>query len=95
MANVNITVFEAAVSTPLGDPLQYLTAVIDGANSSALTGSDKKRRTCRMYAESDCWVKWGSSPTATGATDAVALGADNPEYFNIEAGHVVTAITRT
>ena len=94
MANVNVTVFDGAASTPVGDPEQYLTAVIGGANSSAVLGSNRKRWTARFYAESDCWLKWGANPTATGASDSVALGADNPEYFNVEAGHVVTAITR-
>ena len=95
MANLYVTIFDGAASTPVGDPVQFLTAVISGANSSAVTGSGRKRYTARLYAESDCWVAWGSSPTATGASDAMPLGADNPEYVTIEAEHVVTAITRT
>lgn len=94
MADVSITVWEAAGSVAEGDPLQYTAATIDGGNSAAIVGTGRKRRKCRLYAESDCWVQWGASPSATDGTDSVPLGADNPEYFDIEAGHSVSAVTR-
>ena len=94
MANLYISVYDGAASTPIGDPEQYLTAVIGGANSDTVLGSNRKRWTARFYAESDCWMKRGENPTATGASDSEPIGADNPEYFTVEAGHVITAITR-
>ena len=94
MASVFITVWDSAREVALGDPIQYAQAVIGGANSAAITGSGKKRKRCRLYAESNCWIKWGESPTATGGSDSIPLGADNPEYVDVEAGHVLTAITR-
>lgn len=95
MSNVYGTVFEGAETVHLGDPIQYLTAVIGGTNSDAVTGSNKLRRRVRLFAEAKCWVKYGTSPTATGASDAIPLAADACESFDIEAGYVITAITRT
>lgn len=95
MSNVYGTVWEGAETVALGDPIQYLTAVIGGTNSAAVTGNNKLRRRVRLYAEAKSWVKWGTAPTATGASDATPLAADVPEYFDIEAGYVITAITRT
>lgn len=91
---VYMTVWESASEVALGDPLQYTSAVIGGANSASITGSGRKRRRVRLYADAACWVKYGDNPTATGSTDAMALGADNPEYVDMEAGHILTAIAR-
>ena len=91
---VYMTVWESASEVALGDPLQFTSAAIGGANSVAIVGTGRKRRRVRIYADAACWVKYGASPTATGATDAMPLGADNPEYIDMEAGHVLTAIAR-
>ena len=91
---VYMTVWESASEVALGDPIQYTSAVIGGTNSSPISGSGRKRRRVRLYADAACWIKYGENPTATGATDAMALGADNPEYVDIEAGHILTAIAR-
>ena len=91
---VYMTVWESASEVALGDPLQFTSAVIGGANSSAISGTGRKRRRVRLYSDAACWVKYGLDPTATGATDSMALGADNPEYVDMEAGHSLTAIAR-
>lgn len=99
MASVYGTVWEDAAQVALGDPLQHLTATIDGANSSAVIAStatgNRKRRKVRIFSEAAAWVKWGENPTATGASDSMPVGANNPEYVDIEEGHVITAITRS
>ncbi len=95
MAAVYMTVWDSAAEVACGDPVQFTSATIGGADSAAVSGSGKKRKRVRLYAEAACWVKYGASPTATGATDAMPLGADNPEYVDIEAGHVLTAIVRS
>ena len=92
---VFMTVWESASEVALGDPIQYTSAVVGGANSAPISGSGRKRRRVRLYAEEACWVKYGANPTATGATDSMPLSADNPEYVDIEAGHVLTAIARS
>ena len=91
---VYMTVWESASEVALGDPIQFTSAVIGGDYSAAITGSGRKRRRVRLYSDVACWVKYGASPTANGAADSMALGADNPEYVDIEAGHVLTAIAR-
>ena len=91
---VFMTVWESASEVALGDPIQFTSAVIGGANSAPISGSGKKRRRVRLHADAACWVKYGENPTATGAADAMPLSVDNPEYLDIEAGHVLTAIAR-
>lgn len=91
---VYLTVWESASEVALGDPIQFTSATVGGANSAPISGSGKKRRRVRLYADEDCWVKYGTNPTATGAADSMPLSADNPEYVDIEAGHVLTAIAR-
>jgi len=97
MATLQITVFEVAGSTALGDPLQEeIVAVGAGSlTSNVIVGSGKRRRTVRFYTDTDCWVTWGASPTAkTDGTAGRMLGADNPEYWNVEAGHKIAVIER-
>ncbi len=98
MATLQITVFEVAGSTALGDPLQEEIVAV-GASSlttAVIVGSGKKRRTVRLYTDTNCFVTWGATPTAkTDGTEGRMLGADNPEYVNIQAGHKVAVIERT
>ena len=93
-SKVVMTVFEHAGEVALGDPIQYTAAVIDGVNSAVISGTNGKRRRVRVFAEADCWIKTGLNPTATGGSDSIPLSISNPEYIDIEAGHVLTAITR-
>ena len=100
MAKLWITVFEAASETALDAPIQDITPVdISGtsAQSEAVTGSTespagKKRRTLRLFADTDCHVAWGDDPTA--GTDNFPLGAENPEYINVVAGGKVAVLER-
>jgi hypothetical protein len=97
MADVYMTVWRTAGEVALGDAEQHLSATIDGAKSAPVTpqhAEKKYRKRVRLFATAACWVKWGENPTATGATDSMALGAENPEYVDIESGHVLHAIAR-
>lgn len=97
MATLYITVWDSAGSTALGDPLQEMAVTIGvaSADSAAVTGVSKARKTVRLYADADCSVTWGAAPTAIAdGTSGRAIGADNPEYFNIESGHIIAVITR-
>ena len=95
MAIVHGLVFEGAETVPLGDPIQFLSATIDGAESAAVTGSNKLRRRVKLWAEADCWVIWGDSPNPTGAGDAMPMSAGDWCYHDIEAGYTIKAITRS
>ena len=103
MATLYITVFEAAVSTALGDPIQQLTITVGGASaqSTALTSSGtgtaaNKKRTVRMFSDTDCFIAWGEDPTALNdGSGGIAVGTETPEYFSITAGHKVACISRS
>lgn len=96
MADVFATVWEHAETVALGNPLGYLTAVIDGSESGVVPGTGKKRRRVRLFAQEDCWVNWGETGlTVTNNTDAIPLAASVAEYFDIEAGYVIKAVTRS
>ena len=93
MATLWITVFEHAGEVALGDPVQELTVTFTtSTQSTAITGSNRKRKRVRIFSDADCNVSWGANPTATATT--IPMGAENPEYFDIEAGHLIAAVTR-
>ena len=93
MATLWITVFEHAGEVALGDPLQELTVTFTtSTQSAAITGSDRKRKRVRIFSDADCNVSWGANPTASGTT--IPMGAENPEYFDIEAGMEISVIER-
>lgn len=97
MATLFYCVFDVAGATALGEPLQVGTTAIgaSSAQSDAITGDGRKRRVVRCHSDADCFVTWGVNPTATiDGTSGIPLGAENPEYFNIEAGHKLAVIQR-
>lgn len=98
MTTLFITAYEAAEQTALGNPIQEITVAIGGtsAQSAAITGSGRKKRTVRLFADTNCFVTWGYDPTALAdGTGGRPLGAENPEYVSIEAGHKIAVIQRT
>jgi len=98
MATLYISVWTNAAAVALGDPLQETSVNIDvtSTQSAAIVGSGRKRRRVRLFADADCFAAWGEDPTAlTDGTDGLPLGASNPEYFDIEAGHKIAVISRT
>ena len=98
MATLYITVFQDSGSTAHGDPLQELVIAVGGASvqSVALNAADgKPRRTVRCFTDTDCFVTWGSDPTATNdGLAGIAVGTENPEYFLIKAGDKLATISR-
>ncbi len=98
MANVYITAWDSAGEVALGDPTDFVVAVIDGANSAVLTGTGRKRKRVRIHADADVFINFFSDeadPTVTDGTDAMPLDANNPEYHDMEVGRLLKAITRS
>ncbi len=95
MATLYLTVFRQAGSTALGDGTSLAGVTIDATSrqSTAVAGT-RGFRTVRFFPDADCFVTWGSNPTVTGATDAIAMGADNPEYWSVPVGDVIAVLTR-
>lgn len=91
-------VFEGANEVALGDPIQEDTVDFSGgeAKSSVILGDKRKRRRVRVMADDDCFVTWGADPTAVNdGSEGRPLGAENPEYFDVESGHKFSVIART
>lgn len=97
MATLQFTVFESAAETALGDPIQEDTIEISGTSTqgAAISGSGRRRRRVRIVCDADAWVTWGADPTAINDGSAGRMmGQENPEYFDIEAGHKIAVIER-
>lgn len=98
MATLFIGVWEDAEEVALGDPLQEFSiniAAMSTQSSVTITGSGKKRRRARLFADANCFVTWGEDPTAKNdGSDGRPMGSENPEYHDIEAGHKIAVIER-
>lgn len=98
MASLFLTVWETAGATAHGDPSQIMTPVtVDGTSrqSEAVAANKPGRKTVRFFTDTDCFVNWGADPTVTDGTDAIPLGAENPEYWDVENGDKIAVIQRT
>lgn len=101
MANVYLVAWDSAAEVAMGDPIEFLVAIIDGNNSAALSGTGRKRKRVRIHADADVHINFFDAnndpdPTvSTDGSDALTLDANNPEYFDMEVGRVLKAITRT
>lgn len=97
MTTLWISVFASAAEVAHGDPLEELTVDISASStqSDALDNTDGQnwRRRCRLFADGDCYIATGANPTASATTRP--LGAENPEYIDVQAGHKVAVIERT
>lgn len=60
------------------------------ATTNAIAGDGNGVGIVRLMSTTDCYVKFGVSPTAT--TNDMYIAAYQPEYFKINAGEKVAAI---
>jgi len=95
MAILWATVYEGASLTPSGLPIQVTQVGISAtaASTGVIIGSNRKRRVVRLFADADCHFTFGASPSAT-VSDS-PLGAENPEYIEVEAGQSISVIARS
>ena len=97
MATLFVCIWVDAKQVALGDPLQEFPVTIAGTStkSTTISGSGRKKIRARLFADADCFVTWGEDPTAlNNGNDGRPLGAENPEYFDIETGHKIAVIER-
>lgn len=99
MATLYFGVWGDARETLSGEPLQEGTVDIGAASTQSVAISGPAGRTVtrqvRLYADADCFVTWGSDPTALNdGSDGRPLGLDNPEVFNIASGLKLAVIER-
>ncbi len=99
MATLFAGVWNGAAETLVGEPIQEFAVTITGtsAQTVALTShSNEVLRQVRVFSDTDCFVTWGSDPTATNdGTSGRPLGAENPEVFGISSGAKLAVIART
>jgi len=100
MSTLGFTVWDDAQQTAIGQPVQegtisYTSSSVQGdVIVSADAGSASKRlKRVRIICDADSWVTWGENPTAS-SSDGRFLGASNPEYFGITAGHRIAVIEK-
>ncbi len=96
MATLQISVWDDAVEVVLGPVIQEEIVTITGtsAQSNVIVGTAQTRRV-RLYSDADCFVTWGANPTALAdGTAGRMMGANNPEYFELNAGVKVAVIER-
>jgi hypothetical protein len=98
MATLQYTVWPDAKQVALGDVINENVITIGGASaqgglidSAASTGA---HRYVRVAADADCWVTWGSDPTAVADTGGRMVFSGQPEYWYMEAGFKIACITR-
>jgi len=97
MATLFVCVFEGAAEVATGDPIQEITVNIGVASvqSASIIGTGRRRRRVRLFADANCFVTWGSNPTAQNdGSDGRPLQAGSAEYFDIESGHLLATIER-
>ena len=72
------------------------TSAQSGAIGTANLGDPKMRIVCRLVSDIDCWITFGTNPTAAiGATNSILLPASSVEYFDVPAGNKIGAICAT
>jgi len=99
MATLQFTVWDTASSVANGPVKNEGTITIGGTSAAGAvidaTGGNKGRRV-RVFADTACWVTWGENPTAVNdGSEGRAMGAENPEYFDIPANLKIAVIQRT
>lgn len=101
MANVIVTEYRGTATNVGAAPMQIASGLIASqvvaiGVSSALTGAAFNASTyvIRVYAEANCTVTYGASPTAT-AANHVPLAAGQYDYFQVEPGWKLAVIART
>ena len=96
MATLFVTVWEHAEAVAVGGPLQEFQVNIAATSTTSteiIPGSPRRRRRIRLFADADCFVTWSATPVAV-STASRPMGAENPEYFDIEAGFKIAVIER-
>jgi hypothetical protein len=98
VATLFYAAFVDAVSTALGGVVVEDTIAISGAaaNSDPLPGVARERYKVRIMCDVDAFVTWDNPPilAKSDGTEGRPVGAENPEYFDIEAGMEISVIER-
>lgn len=97
MADLQFTVFYNASVTGTGPVLQEDTITIGGTSTqgAVITADQSRARKVRITADADCWVTWGSDPTAAADGESGRMfHSGQVEYFEILSGDRIAVIER-
>ena len=98
MADLYLRVFGVAGSVAEGLPVNENKVSIGGTSTQSgvmHAAGDNRSRVVRLFADAACFVTWGANPTALNdGTDGMPLGAENPEYIQVQADHLIAVIQR-
>ena len=91
MATLRICELTGLANGPLAEMPPAVEQVVTFTTSTQSTAVTT--RYVRLVASADCVVAFGSNPTAVAATGAAFLTAGNAEYFGVQIGHKIAAVT--
>lgn len=100
MATMYYCVFEDAGAVAAGTPVQEGKVNIGAGStqSSAISNGNrevKAKMIVRVFCDAKAFVTWGANPTAASdGSDGRPMGSENPEYFQVQAGHLLAVIQR-
>ena len=97
MAELQITAFPTATIVPHGKPVVEEKITITGTSAATPTAmpASQIRYKVRLFSDVKCYVTWGVVPVAKiDGTEGRMLGAENPEYVELEPGEKVAVIER-
>ncbi len=96
MATIGIPVFASAKEVLFEVPIQFESMTVDGTSrqSGEISGSRQEIRHCRIFSDTDCFILWGTDPTAVDFSDSLPIGAENPEVIGVRAGDKIAVIQR-
>lgn len=99
MAQFTVLIWEDAKEVAVGLVVQQETLTISGVSQQTPaiigTGGIPRHYRARLHAEANCFVQSGDDPTALNDyTQGMPLGAENPEYVDIQTGRRFAVIER-
>ncbi|MGB0971935.1 MAG: hypothetical protein ACPGVG_13385 [Mycobacterium sp.] len=100
MSTLHFAVWNDAREVAIGPPEQEgaITFTTPSAQGAVIVPGDSAKKTLkrvRVICDADAWVTWGENPTAVAdGTEGRMMGAENPEYYGIQAGHRIAVIQR-
>lgn len=98
MAECYFTVFKGANQVAAGDPVNEGSVTVGSEADSGVMHAESGQDPCyvRIVTEQDCFVTWGTAPTAANdGTSGRRLFVGVPEYFMIPAHYAISVIDLT
>jgi len=94
MAKLYVTEFaESDINSAKEPPLAEQTLAVTGTSAACSNAFNGRTRLVRIHTDAIVSIAFGKTPTAT--TDSRRMAINSTEYFSVESGLKVAAITNT